>query len=452
MARLLIANDSYEPEQIFENHVEHSNALAMWAMRILWHVNDNDIVVLPVEPDTDHLEYIVELLNVQHNSLKIIIAPEGSTTNLGADRITNPELYKTITKALSGQSLTSVIPLTPDAAVATLAHSLDAKNSFQGAGFASQNGGLLANSKAAFRALAAGVCVPIPVGFVINNSHAAEAIITDMLLNQKIAVIVKKDFGQGCRGNEILSPIEDLIPIGGRRGLVLTNPAAIKAYIAKNWSWLTNNGHNSIIVEHYFPNSMAIFVEFNLTNHAIKFAGLGEMLAAPIADGQVIPPVGLSPTTIAELVAEGYRLSTAIHAIGYRGTLSADAIVTPNGAVLFNEYNGRITGSTHIYASIGARIVGKDWMQKRILLERRGWKVHSFKDAANMLKTSGLAFNHKTKTGIILTGTFIPARGVISYTVVAEDLTAALNIEKQLLQVSPRAVEPLTLTNFIEIV
>jgi hypothetical protein len=108
---------------------------------------------------------------------------------------------------------------------------------------------------------------------------------------------------------------------------------------------------------------------------------------------------------------------------------------------LFTEYNGRITGSTHLYATVGARILGKEWVQKRVLLDRRGWTAPSFQAAVDMLKNAGLAFNHETHTGIVLTGTFFPTRKVISYTVVAQDLTSAIQLEKQLHEVSPRTVE-----------
>jgi hypothetical protein len=118
--------------------------------------------------------------------------------------------------------------------------------------------------------------------------------------------------------------------------------------------------------------------------------------------------------------------------------------VTPDGIVLFTEYNGRVTGSTLLYSSIGPRVVGKDWAQRCILLERRNWRATSFQAAVDTLKKSGLAFNHKTKTGIILTGTFIPTREVISYTVVAENLAEAISLEEKLHQISPRDIEILT--------
>lgn len=442
MPRLLVANDC--PEQVFGHEAEFGKGMAVWALRLLWQIEDDDIVVLPVEPDAGYLEYIAELKGIRYESLRVIVAPPGGAYNLSADRITSVELRNAVSEALSERCLESVLPLTLDAAVVVLARSLGAESCVAGAAFASQGGGMLANSKAVFRAIAAGAGVPIPAGSVINDPREAEEIIADMLLVQGVAAIVKKDFGQGCRGNEVLSHVDGVMPNGGRRGLVLPDRAAIKAYITENWDWLTNGGHHSLVVERYFPGSVAIFAEFNLSDHGVEFAGLGEMIAAPIADGQVIPPVGLSPTTVAEIVNGGYRLSAALHTIGYRGTLSADAIVTPDAAVLFSEYNGRMTGSTHIYSIVGERIVGKDWMQRRILLERRGWTAPSFQAAVDMLKDSGLAFNRETRSGVVLTGTFFPTRKVISYTVVAEDLAAAISLEEQLHRVSPRAIDVTT--------
>lgn len=442
MTRLLIANDC--PEQTVGTHAEFSQGMAVWAQRILWHIEDGDIVVLPVAPDAGYLAYIAELIGVRLESINLIVAPPGDSEHLSADRIMNSALYDAVNHALAGRRLSCILPLTPDAAVVILARALGAEQTLTGAAFASQGGGVMANSKVIFRAIAAGSGVPIPAGRVTHSVHEAENILADMLLTQQLAVIVKKDFGQGCRGNEILSAVDGVIPNGGRRGIVLADRVAIRAYIAESWQWLTNDGRHSVVFERYFPGSIAIFAEFNVSDAGVEFAGVGEMLATPIADGQVIPPVGLSPTTVAEIIAGGARISASMQTIGYRGTLSNDAIVTPDGEVFFSEYNGRITGSTHIYATVGTRIVGKAWMRKRVLLERRGWIAPSFQTAVDRLKASGLAFNPETKQGIVLTGTFFPSRQVISYTVVAEDLSAALALEAALHRVSPRAIEMTT--------
>lgn len=442
MTRLLIANDC--PEQMIGQDADFSQGLALWSLRLLWHIKDDDIIILPIAPEPGHLKYIAQLLHVKYDSLRIIIAHPGHANHLSSDRLTSVELQNVVREAIAGRHVESVLLLTPDASVVLLARSLGLESKVPGAAFTSQGGGVLANSKSVFRIIAAGSGVPIPEGSVTNDPQVAEEIIANMLLNQHVNVIVKKDFAQGCRGNEVLSQTEGTLSNGGRRGLVLPNRAAIKSYINENWDWLTNNGHHDIILERYFPGSIAIFAEFNLSDEGVRLAGLGEMLAAPIADGQVIPPVGLSPVTVAEITESGYRLSAAMQTIGYRGTLSADAIVTPDARVLFSEYNGRMTGSTHIYSVIGEKIIGKAWFQTRVLLERRGWTAPSFQAAFNMLNDSGLAYNQTTRTGVILTGTFIPSRKTISYTIIAENLAAAITLEEQLHAVSPRAVEILT--------
>lgn len=441
MPRLLIANDC--PEQVLGYNSEFSNGLGIWAQRLLWHIEENDIIVLPTAPEAGYVAYIAGLLGINPESLSVIVAPKGSAGNLSADRLLNQELYQAISLALAGRSIKTIVSLTPDTAVTALARSLGVQSAVPGSGFASQGGGVLVNSKAIFRAIAAGIHVPIPAGVVTRDPFEAQTAIKDMLLNQQVAVIVKKDFGQGCRGNEILCAVDGLKANGGRRSMVLANPEAINTYIAQNWDWLSNEGQHHVIIEQYFPDSMAIFAEFELGAEGVQFAGIGEMLAAPIADGQVIPPVGLSPISVAEIIDQGHRLSVALHNMGYRGILSADAIVTPEGQVMFSEYNGRITGSTHIYSTVGKRLVGEQWMKKRVLLERRGWTAPSFQAAVDNLYHSGLTYDHEQKTGVVLTGTFIPARQVISYTIVAEDLPAAIKMEKQLHAVSPRAVEAL---------
>ena len=297
MPRLLIANDCQE--QVVGQHPDFSQNLAIWALRACWHIENDDIVILPIEPTPGYIEYIAELTGVDYKSLRIMVAPLGATHHLCADRLQNEALCHAIKKALNGRCISLIQPLIPDVAVTGLARLLNAEECLPGAAFAGQGGGVLANSKAVFRAIAAGCNIPIPVGLVTKNSNEAKNCIEDLLLNQHVPVIVKKEFAQGCRGNEVLSANEGIIPNGGRRGLQLTDAAAIQTYLDENWNWLTNDGQHNFIIEQYFPGSRAIFAEFTLGDQGVEFAGLGEMLAVPIADGQVIPPVGLLKLSIA---------------------------------------------------------------------------------------------------------------------------------------------------------
>lgn len=438
MTRLLIASDC--AEQLVGINSAIRRALGWWAQRILWHVRDDDILVLPAEPDPGHLSYIAELTGTRYDSLRVVVPPPGrfGAENLTADRLANAELHRSLKEALAGRPVDAVLPLCADTAVAALARSLGVEDRLPGAAFASQGGGALVNSKAVFRAVAAGAGVPIPAGAVTSDPQDAEELLAEMLLGQGVSVIAKKEFDQACNGNEVLSRVPGVEPLGARRGLVLPDRAAVKAYVTDSWSWLTNDGHHQVVLERYFPGSVAVFAEFEIGDRGIDFSGQGEMIAVPIPDGQVIPPVGLDPTALAQIVDGGRRLSQAVHAMGYRGNLSADAIVTADGTTLFTEYNGRITGSTHIYATVGARVVGPVAMRHRVLRERRGWSTTSFQAAVDKLEASGLGFDRETRTGVVLTGSFVPTRKVVSYTVVAEDLAGAARLEEQLDKVSPR--------------
>jgi hypothetical protein len=108
--------------------------------------------------------------------------------------------------------------------------------------------------------------------------------------------------------------------------------------------------------------------------------GHGEMQSAPYYTAQIIP-ADLDPETLNRLIEGGRRMCVPLHAMGYRGMLSADAIVTPDRQVLYTEWNGRLTGSTHTYFILGDKVVGKDYASDRVLLEHvwpQGWATSSF--------------------------------------------------------------------------
>lgn len=442
MTRLLIANDC--PEHLVGLNAPMLEALGRWGLRLLWHVRDDDVLVLPIAPDPGHLEYIAKLTRTRFESLRVVVPPAGRFgSGTLAGRLVGEATVEAVRDALAGRVVDSVVPLCPDAAVVGLARALGCEDAVAGAEFARQGGGVLANSKAVFRAVAAGAGVPLPTGTVTTDPYEAVEILAEMLLRDRVSVMAKRDFDQGCCGNEVLNASPGIEPIGGRRGLVLSDRAAIQGYVDENWSWLTGGGlQGRVVLERYYPNSTAVFAEFTITDRGAAFAGHGEMLAAPMADGQVVPPVHLSADAVAAVTDGSRRLAEAVFAMGYRGNLSADAIVTPAGDVFFTEYNGRITGSTHVYAVLGERVLAPGALRKRVLLERRGWVAPSFQGGVDALERAGLAIDRETNVGIALTGTFIPTRKVVSYTVVAEDLPAALALEKRMHEISPRAARP----------
>ena len=141
-----------------------------------------------------------------------------------------------------------------------------------------------------------------------------------------------------------------------------------------------------------------------------------------------MPAPRLETGTLKILVEEGRRLCEAVRAMGYRGILSGDAVVVPGGEVFFTEYNGRITGSTHIYGAIGRRLVGEEYATRRVLLERMWpseWSVPSFEQALDRIRDAGLGYDPASQTGVVLSSAFNERERSIIHVVVAEDVDAA---------------------------
>lgn len=160
--------------------------------------------------------------------------------------------------------------------------------------------------------------------------------------------------------------------------------------------------------------------------------GAGEILMEPIANGEVVPPQSTPKEAYESLIDGAQRLCDAFRLIGYRGTICADAIWTPEGKLIFSETNGRITGSTHLHTTIPERVIGPAFRDQRVRLEHIGWPASSFADAAEQLHAAGLAFDPKTRTGVVFTGNYVPVNGKIMYRIIAEDFESAVEVERSI--------------------
>jgi hypothetical protein len=428
MTRLLVGND-------FDGDLRDDRGWASWwVQRLVWFARDGDVLVLPEAPDDAFLDYVTSLTGIERASLTVVAPAPGQEGLLTARRLAGPELRGAVRAAIAGRAVETVFALWPDRGVAALARALGADAVMPGYGFVDQGGGALLNSKSAFRAIAGGVGVPVPAGAVCANREAAEDAMVE-LLEEGQPLIVKHDFMSGGRGNEVLSPFAGIRPIGARRAVVAVDRAAVRDYLEERWDWLTGGGRHRVVVERYVRDSSAFFAEFAIDDDEVTLAGQGELLSAPFAIGQVMPAWELDPRTLERLVDGGRRLCEPLRAMGYRGVLSADAIVTPAGEVLFTEYNGRVTGSTHIYGRIGRHVVGAGYGQDRVILERvwpSACSVASFADAVEKLARAGLGYDRADRTGVILTNAFDAKYKGVMYCVVAETLDAAWRRDAQL--------------------
>ncbi|MDH6578572.1 peptide ligase PGM1-related protein [Kitasatospora sp. MAP5-34] len=430
--RILVGNDFSEDVRTDRGWT------GWWVQRLIWFARDGDVLVLPVPPDDAFLDYVTALTGTRRDSLSFVIPPAGeqgedAAGTLTPGRLADPDFVAGLRKAVGGREVTHLSALWPDPAVARLARQLDAAPVMPGHGFVSQGGGLLVNSKSAFRAVAAGAGAPLPPGAVCTGTETAERVILDLLEGGE-AVVVKHDFLSGGRGNEILSTDPTVRPIGARRVVPVTGPGDVRAYLADRWPWLTGGGRSRPVVERYYRDSSAYFAEYLVTDTGAELGGTGELLSAPYAVGQVMPAQGLEREVLDQLFQGAERLAQALRAIGYRGVLSPDAIVTPEREVLFTEFNGRVTGSTHIYGVIGRTVTGPGFGRDRIILDRvwpEGWSTPSFAAALAGLTEAGLAYRPEQRTGVVLTNPFDGTNGVM-YAVVAEDLDQAWAVDRAL--------------------
>ncbi|MHA4779040.1 preATP grasp domain-containing protein [Streptomyces sp. MSC1_001] len=405
-----------------------------WVQRIAWFAEDHDILVLPMRPEGAFLRYVTSMTGVRLETLTVVVPPAhaGSEGTLSPSRLEDTEFVEALREAVGDREVTHLSALWPDAAVARLARTLCLESAMPGYGFVDQAGGVMANSKSAFRTIAGGVGVPMPEGAVCTSPEVAEEAILDLLAGGP--VIVKHDFLSGGRGNEILSTGETFRPIGARRVVTVSGRADVRAYLRERWEWLTSGGRGRPVVERYVRDSSAFFSEFLITDDGVRRTGDGELLSAPYAVGQIMPTQGLEQEVLSQVVEGGRKLAEALHAIGYRGILGPDAIVTPEREVLFTEYNGRVTGSTHIYGRIGGLAVGDGFGKDRMILERvwpEGWSTPSFTATRARLEEAGLAYDPVTRLGVVLTNAFDGNSGVM-YCIVAEDLGSAWAADRAL--------------------
>lgn len=426
--RLLVANDF--SEDLREDHGE----AAYWVQRLVWFAEDDDVLVLPIDPGDVYVDYVTAFTGVNRASLKVIVPPPKGIDSLTADRLMDPGFLTQLDDAVGGRPIEQILALWPGAAVAWLARSLGAESAMPGCGFIAQAGGALVTSKAIFRAIAGGVGVPLPDGTVCLSREAAARAIAQ-LLGPEQPVILKRDYLSGGRGNEIITLGEDVRPVGARRSVNLLAAEEVCPYLDERWDWLSDSGRSWVIVERYISDSRAFFADFVLTDGGVELAGHGEMLSAPLAIGEIMPSPGLAAETLEKIVDGAERLSQAVRGMGYRGRLCVDSIVTPSGDVLFTEYNGRVHGGVHFYEIIGRKVLGADYGNGRIIVERlwpAGWAVPSFEAALQRLTQAQLTFDRVSRTGAILSNAYDPRYKGVPYCIVAENTDAAWTYDSKI--------------------
>jgi hypothetical protein len=432
MSRLIISN------QLTEETVEGDGALpleyrqflAVIAHRMLWFARDDDVVVLPTQPSEQFIGYVREHMGLSDARPTIVIPPPGRQGSelLYPDRLTNPAFLAELRALVRDKHVDRVFPFYLDDTVLELARALGLSGPYGSLDFLAERGGELVNSKAVFRAIAAGNGVAIPEGRVCTTSVEAAEFAWARLAGGE-PIIVKQDLHGGGYGNELLVPADGMSGVGVNSTIVTADRESLAAHLREHWDRYTYGGARPVVVEHYIRDCGQLYVEMLIADAGCELVQYGEMRMKPILNGLVIPPSSADLPDLKDFLAGAERIATAERALGYRGHAAMDAIVTPDGQVLFNELNGRVAGSTHLDV-VARRVIGDDYLTERVLISRNRCAWSSFESARATLATHGLAFDQDTRTGVLLPGDDdAPGGPTGQLLVVAKDLPAAQALE-----------------------
>ncbi|MCG5450984.1 hypothetical protein [Micromonospora hortensis] len=406
------------------NHIDPAirdrKDLRAWTQRVLWFARDGDLIVLSDEPDPQFLHYATSFTDVDPQTLRVLIPPAGSHAGLLLDPETliRDDFLQTVRGALGDdgpERVDEVFALWPSASVARFAAALGIRARFAGSDFFAQGGGELVNNKATFRALAAGAGVPTPAGAVCRSGGEAVCA-TVSLLGEAGAVVVKQAHNGAGVGNQLLlcDPRLASDHVGARHLYHLADGGreTVEAYWRQRWDWASAHERFPVVIEEFVPEARSIYSEHCADSEGTRPTESGELLyVGRRLSHQIVPLRGVDDGVRSQLLRGGGRLADTYRALGYRGHLSADAIVTVDGRVLFTEVNAQVSGSLHIYQVIAHRIVDTAAAPRRSVVEYHTAPTWAVSDADTFLKAVdelGYGYDPVTRTGVIVSMPIIP--------------------------------------------
>lgn len=391
------------------NHVDASLLLQAdqraFVQRIFWFAQDHDLVVLPAPPDEDFLTYVTNLTGVDARTLKIHVTAAGRFEHrlFEPDTLADQTLLAAVAKDAAG--VTEIFSLWPSAQVAEFAARLGLAHALPGAAFFAQQGDELSNNKGNFRAFAAAAGVPICYGAVCRTKEHAESTLRGLL--EHGAAMVKQAHNHAGNGNELVILSNDQTGHAGSIDVKrLRALADVRRYLDTRWEWASANNRYPVVIEQFQPGSRTIYAEFMATDVGVSFGATGSL---GYKNGrlveEIIPLRGVNGDVHARLVHHGSRLAHLYQSFGYRGCLSADALVDGNGNLVFTEMNARVGGSLHLYDPIGYKIVDVWRAPERSVVQYptgKHWKIPSLATFLDASRKMGLAYDPATRKGLIV--------------------------------------------------
>lgn len=391
------------------NHVdaallEQSDQRA-FVQRVFWFLKDYDQVILPAPHDHDFLSYVAKFTGVNVGTLKFHVAGPGKSGNrlFDPETLCDDELIRAV--AINSKDITEIFPLWPSAQVAEFASRIGLKHLFSGADFFSQQGDEIANNKGNFRAFSASIGVATCDGAVCRTKSHATATLRRLL--ERGPVMVKQVHNHAGNGNELVTLTKEEAGHAGSLGYKRLRKASDAGrYFDVRWDWASGENRHPVVVEQFKRGSRTIYAEFMATDSGVSFNATGSLdYAYGRLVAETIPLRQVSNDVHARLVHEGGRLASLYQAFGYRGILSADALLDDDDKLVFTEMNARVGGSYHLYQCIGYQIVDVWRKPERSVVQYvtgRYWKIKDLRTFLDACEEMGIAYDPTSRKGVIV--------------------------------------------------
>lgn len=403
-----------------------------WTQRVLWFAEEGDAIVLMDTPDPAFVKHVTGLKGINPSKLRFHTMPSRRPGgNFDAWSLLDQGFQDTL--IADAAAATEVVALWPCSEVGWLVKSLDIEHKLPGAAFWREGGGVLANSKAFFRALAGGANVSAPLGGVCHSSEDAFHL-SGHLLHQGHAFMVKRSYAGGGAGNEIVSTKRLSVSHAGHASAetIEATSESLHTYWDNRWRWASSDGAHPVVVEEFVPDARTLYVEVACSDDGVGTGKIGEL---KFDDGRIVReifPAQEVPTMVLEQLRHAAdRLAPVYLAAGYRGHLSLDSVVTPDGHVFFTEANARFTGSTHLYDQIANKVAGGAEEPERVVvqfLSPPSWQLQNFSQLIEILSCHGLAFDPALYRGVLAITPVVHGSGQLVLAAVAEHEAAAIDL------------------------
>ncbi|MGE3285069.1 MAG: hypothetical protein AB7J32_03065 [Pseudonocardia sp.] len=391
--RLLIANDI--DETLFLRPDPRA-----WAERVFWFAREGDVVVVSDEPDPAFVRHVGSVTGVDTGRVRVHVCPPGAhgTRRLDPDALVTPGFVAAVAADLG--EVEEVVTLFPSAEIDAFVTLLGVRDRVAGAEFLAQGGSELANSKATFRAVATTAGVPIAPGAVCRSPVEGARALRALRGAGHDAVVKMAHRGAGAGNELVLRPGGVAAPhVGGHHVRVLDDDG-IAAYWDERWAWASADGRYPVVVEALLDVDASHYAEFVVTDGGVTFSGDGSLAFADrllVAD---VTPAGTLPAPQRRALVEGGRaLAQAYRALGYRGHLAADAVLTREGTIAYTEVNARTTTSTHLF-ELRARVPEATLWQR---FTPQTWAPVRAEKFLQVVADAGIAFEPATGRGVLMT-------------------------------------------------